>query len=139
MPQSPDYSPALINLLASDNSNSEESVQTDFARKVEGMEVGTLDRTLTGGQIPQSEESKNAVITVSLVSNFQQKLPPENFPVIFLDARPQNENLIEADLVHHQASKKSRVGSVAVSDAHPQSELGSQSSLLTNKDPLAHS
>ena len=37
--QSPDYSPSMINLLASDNSSSAESLQTYFGRKVSIMEA----------------------------------------------------------------------------------------------------
>ena len=37
-PHSPDYSPSLINMLASDQSSSEESIQSYFARKVKCTE-----------------------------------------------------------------------------------------------------
>ena len=65
MSQSPDYSPSLIILLASDNSSSEESVQAYFARKVNSMEMGAIKRPSTDSQgtIPRRSESEAVTVT----------------------------------------------------------------------------
>ena len=69
MLQSPDHSPSLINLLASDNSSSEESVRAYFARKVNFMEMEATKRSLTDSQRTIPKESESEAVTVTPATN----------------------------------------------------------------------
>ena len=69
MSQSPDYSPCLINLLASDSSSSEETVQAYFNQKVISMEMEAPKRSLPDSQRLIPKESEIEAVTVTPAAN----------------------------------------------------------------------
>ena len=67
--QSPDYSPPFINLLASENDSSDESLQAYVARKVESMRMGLSDQFRRREQLPTLKESETELITIARTSS----------------------------------------------------------------------
>ena len=115
--------------------------QLPQSRKLEGIEVWTVGHTLASCLVHQPRESESELLTITPVANFEQKSGLENLPspsVTFLDTQPQTGNHIEVEL-EHRASKRPRVGSVAVSKVSPESELGSQNFFHSSEVSPAHS
>ena len=110
---SPDYSPSLINLLATDASSSEESVQAYFARKM--MSLG--DETFTHGapsetnsSLKASESGKLCVTPgLNVLSDFtDQELP--NPIVTFLEL-PLTASSPAGDKANQEIRKRPRMES----------------------------
>ena len=113
LPGSPDYSPSLINLLATDASSSEESVQAYFARKM--MSLG--DETFTQGapsetnSLLKASESGKLCVTpgLNVLSDFtDQELP--NPIVTFLEP-PLTASSPAGDKANQEISKRPRMES----------------------------
>ena len=130
-PHSPDYSPSLISIIASDHSSSGESIQSYFARKIkckEGEETneGDLSKTL-----PPIKESDSSPITITPASNLTQGGESTGTgltSITFLGPRPQSSDEPEREQ-DRRANKRPRFGSASTSGTHLQSEVPSQSSV----------
>ena len=65
IPQSPDYSPSLLNLLKTDNSSSGESVQSYFTKKVSRIERGLNESPLVVSPSSLQKESVSDPIAIN--------------------------------------------------------------------------
>ena len=90
-PHSPDYSPSLINLLASDNSRPGESIKAKLARKMRSLGKQVLEREPSElGALLRESGSEPVCVTPAL--NVPQIVVPQSSPfptVTFLDPFPQ--------------------------------------------------
>ena len=130
-PHWPDYSPSLINMLASDHSSSEESIQSYFARKIkykEGEEANKDDSTKT---LPPIRESDSSPMTITPAGNSTQGDKSAGTgltSVTFLGPRVPSSDEPEREQ-DRRANKWSRFGSASTLGTHLQSEVPSQSSV----------
>ena len=118
--QSPDYSPSMINLLASDNSSSVESLQTYFGRKVSSMEA-TGTESPVGLNLPvPPKESVSEPITITPVrpgttAEGHEVPTPAGETTASAPASLEDEAGPESE---RRASKRPRIGS-ATTSLHP--------------------
>ena len=139
--QSPDYSPSLINLLASDNSSSEESVQAYFARRVSSMEAGTSKLPSTEDQGAFGKESESEAVAVTPAANSsssEETMTPDPSKEIHLGSQTRTENDSETEL-EHQANKRPRIGSVVTTAAPPRPESTPKTASSSTLVPPVHS
>ena len=136
-PHSPDYSPSLINMLASDQSSSEESIQSYFTRKVrctegDASKNGNLSKTLS--PIKESDSSPISITPAGDLTQERKTTGPDNSTITFLEPRPQTSDEPEREQ-DRRASKRPRFGSASTSGTHLFSEDPSQTLGQTSCDP----
>ena len=136
-PHSPDYSPSLINMLASDQSSSEESIQSYFTRKVRCTEGdasnnGNLSKTLS--PIKESDSSPISITPAGDLTQERKTAGPDNSTITFLEPRPQTSDEPEREQ-DRRASKRPRFGSASTLGTHLFSEDPSQTLGQTSCDP----
>ena len=124
IPQSPDYSPSLLNLLKTDNSSSGESVQSYFTRKVSRIERGLNESPLVVSPSSSQKESVSDPIIINpgpstqVGTDLEAAKPEDDNPAQQLD-------LLETESEHEGgqvASKRPRIGSTTAFGSYPQTE-----------------
>ena len=140
IPQSPDYSPSLLNLLKTDNSSSGESVQSYFTKKVSRIERGLNESPLVISPSSSQKESVSDPITINpgpstqVETDLEAAKPEDDTPAQQLDPL-ENESEHEGGQV---ASKRPRIGSTTAFGSYPQTE-SQPANLSENKEPSVQS
>ena len=136
IPQSPDYSPSLLNLLKTDNSSSGESVQSYFTKNVSRIERGPNESPLVVGPSSSQRESVSDPITINpgpstrVVADLEATKPEDVTSAQQLDS-PETESEHEGGQV---ASKRPRIGSTTAFGSYPQTE-SQTTNISGNKEP----
>ena len=134
--QSPDYSPSLLNLLGTDGSSSEESIQTYLTRKLDARTEEVKELGPSGGQ---TKCSVSDPIQLSSSPN----LPPETkglelsespvtVPASSTGTTRQSETNVPIG-----SAERPRIGSSTTVDVQPPLNFGLLSSYLINADPIS--
>ena len=140
IPQSPDYSPSLLNLLKTDNSSSGESVQSYFTKKVSRIERGLNESPLVVSPSSSQKESVSDPITnnpgpsTRVEADLEAAKPEDVTSAQQLDS-PETESEHEGGQV---ASKRPRIGSTTAFGSYSQTE-SQPANLSGNKEPSVQS